>query len=214
MGEIYAAPIRHSWPTACRSRPHHGNRGSSPPARPRWSVRDILWKVASEMGKLDAVEKDLNGFKANLANPAVEQLLQNPSIPKSVKQEAVGKLMGKSGYADPTKNFFAILAENGRLSELENVIGKFSELQRAAKGEIECTVTVADELTAAQKKSLDASLQKAFGGGGKMSLDIVVKPEILGGLIVDVGDKHINMSILSRIQQLSQVLMQPISQNA
>jgi len=122
--------------------------------------------------------------------------------------------MEKSGYADETKNFMAIVAENGRLSELGNVISKFEELQRAAKGEIECTVTLADEPTAAQQKSLKASLLKAFGGsaGGAMSLDIQVKPEILGGLIVDVGDKHINMSILARIQQLSNVLNQPIAQ--
>jgi len=47
--------------------------------------------------------------------------------------------------------------------------------------------------------------------GSKVSISYTVKPEILGGLIVDVGDKHINMSILSRIQQLQQVLNQPIA---
>merc|ERR1711935_1048680 len=118
--------------------------------------------------------------------------------------------MGKSGYCDATKNFFAITAENGRLGDLADIMGKFEELQRAAKGEIFAGITVADELTAAQKKSLEKSLGSFMSKGSKVSISYTVKPEILGGLIVDVGDKHINMSILSRIQQLQQVLNQPI----
>merc|ERR1711934_1104620 len=170
-----------------------------------------LWKVASEQGKLAAVEKDLANFKGHLGVPAVQQLLTNPSIPADAKNAAVEALTEKMGYADCTNNFFKILAENGRLAELEAVMGKFDEIQRAAKGEIYAEVTVADELTAAQKKSLEKSLKSFMSEGSKMSLDIKVKPEILGGLIIDVGDKHINMSILARIQQLSNLLKQPIA---
>merc|ERR1711988_50521 len=169
-----------------------------------------LWKVAADAGSLPAVEKDLSSFKSVSSNPAVEQLLGNPSIPRNTKVAAVEALMKKSGYAEPTKNFFALLAENGRLDELMNIIGKFESLQRAAKGELNAEITVADELTAAQKKSLEKSLKKfvetSGGSAAKLSLDIKVKPEILGGLIIDVGDKHINMSILARIQQLQNLL--------
>merc|ERR1712196_533484 len=147
-----------------------------------------LWKIASEQGKLGAVEKDLANFKGSMGSPAVQQLLSNPSIPKNAKIAAVEALMEKTSYADCTKNFFKILAENGRLSELESVMGKFDEIQRAAKGEIYAEVTVADELTAAQKKSLEKSLKAFTEGGSKFSIDYKVNPEILGGLIVDVGD--------------------------
>jgi len=40
--------------------------------------------------------------------------------------------------------FAAVLAENGRLNEFENISAKFEELQRAAKGELHAEVTVAD----------------------------------------------------------------------
>ena len=80
-----------------------------------------------------------------------------------------------------------------------------------SSGEIFAEITVADELSAAQKKSLEKSLGSFMSKGSKVSISYTVKPEILGGLIVDVGDKHINMSILSRIQQLQQVLNQPIA---
>merc|ERR1712086_778966 len=142
-----------------------------------------LWKVASEKSELAAVEADLNGFKG---------------------------CMGESGYAESTQNFFSVLAENGRLNEFENISAKFEELQRAAKGELHAEVTVADELTAAQKKSLEKSLNAFMDKGQKLSLSVTVNPEILGGLVVNIGDKHINMSIQARIQQLQNVLAAPM----
>merc|ERR1711937_347364 len=165
-----------------------------------------LWKVASASGSTAQVEKDLADFKTHLSAPAVDQLCNNPSIPKNAKKAAVEALMKKTGYADATKNFFAIAAENNRLGDLDSIIGKFGELQRAAKGEVFAEVTVADELTAAQKKALEKSLKSFVAKGAKVSLSVTVKPEILGGLILDVGDKHINMSILARIQQLQNVI--------
>merc|ERR1711959_848999 len=169
-----------------------------------------LWRVATEKGEIAKVEKDLGAFKSHMGTEAVQQLLSNPSIPKHSKIDAVSALMEKSGYSESTKNFFAIVAENGRLKETESIIEKFEELQRAAKGEMYAEVTVADELTAAQKKSLQKSLNAFITKGQKLSMNVQVKPEILGGLIVDVGDKHINMSILARIQQLQQLINQPI----
>merc|ERR1711865_274915 len=170
-----------------------------------------LWKVASEKGELAKVEADLANFQGAMGSEVVKQLLTNPSIPKLAKKAAVNDLMKKVGYAESTKNFFFILAENGRLAEFAKIMGKFDELQRAAKGEVHAEVTVADDLTAAQKKSLEKSLKGLMGGSAKMSLEVKVKPEILGGLIIDVGDKHINMSILARIQQLQNVINMPIA---
>merc|ERR1712224_91479 len=170
-----------------------------------------LWKVASEKGEIAKVEKDLGSFKTQLGNDAVSQLLNNPSIPKKAKMEAVTALMKKSGFSESTQNFFSLLAENGRLNETASIISKFEEIQSAAKGEIYANVTVADELTSAQKKSLEKSLKAFMTKGQKLSLQVEVKPEILGGLIVDVGDKHINMSILARIQQLQNLINQPLA---
>merc|ERR1711998_407419 len=79
-----------------------------------------LWRVASSKNEVAAVEKDLASFKA------------------------VEALMEKAKYSDSTKQFFLTIADNGRLNELGNIMGKFEEIQRAAKGEIHAEVTVAD----------------------------------------------------------------------
>merc|ERR1711939_269926 len=55
-----------------------------------------LWKVASEKGVLDKVEKDLGSFSGMTNQEAVAQLLHNPAIPKNSKISAVSALMEKS----------------------------------------------------------------------------------------------------------------------
>merc|ERR1711871_116084 len=152
-----------------------------------------LWKVAEEGGVTATVEKDLENFRKLFTNDAVNQLCNNPSIPKNAKTGAVKALM-----------------ENGRLGEVEAVIDAFASIQRAAKGEVYAEITVADELSAAQKKSLEKSLSSFVEKGSKVSVEYKVDPSILGGLVVDVGDKHINMSILARVQQLQNLINQPI----
>ena len=80
----------------------------------------------------------------------------------------------------------------------------------AADPKVYAEITVADELSAAQKKSLEKSLSSFVEKGSKVSVEYKVDPSILGGLVVDVGDKHINMSILARVQQLQNLINQPI----
>merc|ERR1712070_721088 len=145
-----------------------------------------LWKIASEKGELAKVEGDLSNFKGAMGSDAVQQLLNNPSIPKNAKQLAVEDLMKKTGYADSTKNFFCVLAENGRLGDTVDIMSKFDELQRAAKGELHAEVTVADELSKDQMKSLEKSLKCFMTKGQKLSLSVTVDPSILGGLVVNV----------------------------
>merc|ERR1712144_169838 len=62
-----------------------------------------LWKVAAEAKTLPKVEADLNSFKTLLGEPSVAQLLNNPSIPKNAKKDAVKEWMGKSGYVETTQ---------------------------------------------------------------------------------------------------------------
>jgi len=168
--------------------------------------------VASSKNEVAAVEKDLASFKAAMTpGSAAAELVTNPCIPRAEKFKAVEALMEKAKYSDSTKQFFLTIADNGRLNELGNIMGKFEEIQRAAKGEIHAEVTVADALTAAQQAALEKSLNSFITKGQKLSIEVNVKPEILGGLVVNIGDKHVNMSILARIQQLQNLINQPIA---
>merc|ERR1719331_2027016 len=107
-----------------------------------------LYSVAVRKGAVDAVEADLIALRGSLgSSKALSELVANPSIPKKAKVEAIDALNAKSGFADPTKNLLALMAENNRLSELENIADKYNEMLRAARGQIFAEVTVAEVTT-------------------------------------------------------------------
>merc|ERR1719408_1053039 len=166
-----------------------------------------LYTVAAREGAVDAVEADLVALRGALgSSKALSELVSNPSIPKNAKTEAIDALNAKSGFSDPTKNLLALLAENGRLSELENVADKYDELLRAARGQVFAQVTVAEELSKAQTASLEKSLGSFLTKGQSLTMSVKTDSSILGGLVVEIGDKHVDLSIMSRITKLQNEL--------
>merc|ERR1711907_484148 len=143
-----------------------------------------LYTVAARKGAVDAVEADLVALRGALGS-----------------SKALSELV-----SDPTKNLLALLAENGRLSELENVADKYDEMLRAARGQIFAEVTVAEDLSKAQTTSLEKSLGSFLTNGQTLTMSVKTDPSILGGLVVEIGDKHVDLSIISRITKLQNEL--------
>merc|ERR1712072_795033 len=166
-----------------------------------------LYTVATRNGAVDAVEKDLNTLRGALgSSKALNELVANPSIPQKAKADAIDALNKKSGFSDATKNLLALMAENNRLSELENIADKYDELLRAARDQIFADVTVAEELSKAQTASLEKSLGSLLTKGQTLTMSVKTDASILGGLVVEIGDKHVDLSILSRITKLQNEL--------
>ena len=72
------------------------------------------------------------------------------------------------------------------------------------KGEITAHVSAAKALTAAQEKSLAATLKKSTGKDVKIKT--TVDASLIGGLIVKVGSKMIDSSIKSKLSNLQNVM--------
>lgn len=122
----------------------------------------------------------------------------------SVLSEAVG--------GDKTlTNFLSVISENNRLALIPGIIEKFETLVNASKGLVEATVTSATEL---DKKTLNriqsAIAGSSFVGSGELKLNQKVNPDILGGLIVEVSERTVDVSVASKIARLNTLLNEPI----
>ena len=106
------------------------------------------------------------------------------------------------------KNFFGALAENNRLSVLEGVCEKFLVLMSAHKGEVELTITSAQPLDAKILRQLEAAVGKSqyVGQGKKLKVVPKVNPDIRGGLIVEIGDRTIDLSVASKMARMNKLL--------
>jgi len=165
-----------------------------------------LYTAAVKSNTLNAVEKDINDVKALMDQvPKFKAYLSNPIVKRSEKKADLDKV--SKGMSPTTRGFLALLAENGRLAELDKVVGTFRQIMDAERGVVAATVVSADPLTDDQLKTVEAQIKGSFLKAGQtLRLETREDPEILGGLQVQVGDKFLDLSVASQINQISKAL--------
>lgn len=164
---------------------------------------------------LSTVEKDLTSIQRVLSSndgSTIKQFLHNPTLQANDRKKGLDNMMSKLGQPNElTKNFFQVLGENGRLYETEKVIEDFLNLMSAHRGEMTITITSAQPLESSLQSRLETSLKKSNAAQSKtVRIKNVVKPNILGGLIVDFGDKTIDLSVLSRVNKMNALLHESV----
>ncbi|KJZ75074.1 hypothetical protein HIM_05560 [Hirsutella minnesotensis 3608] len=199
---------RHALPTSLPRRP----RRRAPACRgpPDGTYATALYTAASKSSTLDPTARAI----ASLGN-AVEkdakllQILSMPTLTPKDKEAIVTELAKLAGGRDETvKNFLETLAENNRLGLLQGVCAKFGEIMSAARGEVEMTVTSAQPLDNRTLSRLETAVAKSsyVGQGKKLKVTNSVNSDIVGGLVVEVGDRTIDLSVSSRIAKMNKLL--------
>lgn len=164
---------------------------------------NATYVAASKASALDAVENELNGIKLTAANsPAFSLFLENPLISRDEKEKTVEELM-KGKVSDVTLNLMLTLAGNARLADAPKIADTYSQLMKAARGEVDATIISADELTKTQLDTVAAAMKSQVGKDKKVVLTAEVDPSILGGLQVQIGDQFLDLSVGSKIDSIS-----------
>ncbi|KAG5341200.1 ATPO synthase, partial [Acromyrmex charruanus] len=169
-----------------------------------------LFSAATKQKALDAVEKDLISFQGLLKkDTTLIDFIKNPSISRKDKVEAFKAIGNKSGMNPTTENLLALLAENGRLAKLNVIINLYKLLMAANRGEVVCEVITASPLDADIKTKLESTLKRLLKKGETALLTTKVDPSIIGGMIISVGDKYVDMSIASKIKMYTDLIEIP-----
>lgn len=103
-----------------------------------------------------------------------------------------------------------LLAENGRLGRLQGIAKAFGEIMSAHKGQVNATVTTAKSLDAAQLKELTAVLQAFLKKGNTLLLETKVNPALIGGMVVVLGDRYIDLSISSKLNAFTNIVKETL----
>merc|ERR1712086_956863 len=129
------------------------------------------------------------GFQGVVAKDAnLREFMANPSIQKIEKKDVLKMVMDQAKASSVTSNFFGAMAENGRLPKMNAIIGAFDKLMASHRGEIICTVTTAKALDPTNTRALTAALK----------LELTVDPSIIGGMVVNIDDKYVDMSMATK----------------
>ncbi|CAG7983538.1 unnamed protein product [Penicillium salamii] len=189
-----------------------------------------LYTASSKSSALDQTARAIATLGETLkADKKLVNILGAPTLSNADKKSIVEELAKVAGAdkAGIVQNFLETLAENNRLGSLNGVCEKFGTLMGAHRGEIDLNITSAQELDAKTLTRLEKAVSKSeYSQGQKLKVVakvclismwcadlekkvltiIQVNPELVGGLVVEIGGRTVDLSVSSKIAKMNKAL--------
>lgn len=160
-----------------------------------------LADVALEQGAAEPIQKNLDDFCAALrGSPDLANFLTSPAVPRENKQAVIEKVAARIGAGEIFRNFLLVLANNRRTRLLPEIPSAFHAVLLERMGIAEAQVASAAELTAAQKKQLNAALERLTGK--KVEARYSLEPALMGGAVVRIGSTVYDGSVREQLDRL------------
>jgi F-type H+-transporting ATPase subunit delta len=163
---------------------------------------EAYFQLARDAGRIEAWGGDLARAAEMLEQPAVAEAMRNPRVPIGDRVRLVLNLT--DGLEEETRNLVRLLVERGRTGVLPAVLERYRALADEASGVTRVDVTAAVPLNQNLEREIRTALSQRLGG----SIHTTVRqdPSIIGGLIIRIGDRVIDSSVRTRLQQLRAAL--------
>lgn len=158
-----------------------------------------IFELAGEQGQVEEWAQRLAVVREVLTRPEARAVLANPSIAVQRRQEAASTFL-ESRVGPEGVNLARLVVGANRIGDLDGMIEEYDRLVDEAAGRIRATATAAVPLTAAENEALVSGLSRQLGR--EVRLDSLVDPAIIGGLVLRIGDRVIDASVATRLQQL------------
>jgi F-type H+-transporting ATPase subunit delta len=158
-----------------------------------------IFELAREEKQLDEWSQRLATIRAILENPQVRSIVANPSVPSEERLSVLDRL-DLPGVGPEGLNLMRLLVGNGRIEVIDQIAIEYESMADRQAGRVRATATTAIELSAADRGRFAKELSDKLGE--EVLLELRVDPEILGGLVLQVGDRLYDASVAGRLQQL------------
>ncbi len=166
---------------------------------------DALFGVAKKMGKLDTIREQLGQFADALAdNREMQLFFFSPYFSSAEKADGLEKAIG--GAEPELVNFLELLIEKHRMPVLFRIRRQFDSLWDTENKRLGVTVTSAVELDPEVAQRIGSEIEQQTGE--TVELESRVDPDILGGLVVQVGNMVLDTSIRNRLEKLRKSVAQ------
>lgn len=160
---------------------------------------EALFEVGRDKGKLDALQQQLAQFADEVdRNRELQVFFFSPYLSTAEKQEGIERAI--SGAEPELTNFLELLVDKHRMTEVFRIRREFDELWKHENRRLDVTVTSAVELDQSVVEKIGQEVERQTGE--KVDLSSRVDGEILGGIVLQVGNMVLDASIRSRLEKL------------
>lgn len=160
-------------------------------------------QVQSDKTAMAQYGDDLARLAGLLENaPELTKIFRNPIFGVEEKRGVIIKVLDKVAPCAMVRNFCLLLADKNRLAFLPEINASYGILLDSAQGVLRGKLVTAVKLSDAVQKNVVDKLQNE--SGQKVVLDYEVDQEIIGGLMLKIGDKVLDASIRAQLQILKE----------
>lgn len=162
---------------------------------------NALADIAVQQGAGPAALKQVGDFADVYAESAeLRNFLASPAVDHEDKHQVIEKIAARMGVSKIVRNFLFVIVDHGRTALVPEIVAAFRTVMRQRQGITEAEIATATELSAGQKTELASTLERLTGK--RVEAKYSLRPELLGGAVVRVGDTIYDGSVRTRLEEL------------
>jgi F-type H+-transporting ATPase subunit delta len=164
---------------------------------------NALFEAARDRDRLETVREQLQQVvEAEAQVPELRELLRNPQLDPRARAAALEDVLGDAD--ELLRNFLLVLADKGRTGQLEEIARELERLIARHEGIVHAELTTAVELSDDEARTLLAQIEEA--SGRKVEATRNVDPDLIGGIVLQVGSHRLDASVRGRLERLRRQL--------
>ena len=166
-----------------------------------------LYELSKENSELDKVEDEMKKLNKLLDSSAdFKEMILNPTVAKDDKKNVIFKIADQNNFSKTFKKFLGFIAIKNRIFFLGKIIESFISLVSTSKGELKAKLVSSKELSKAELEKIRSELSKDFQS--PIKIDYKYEPNLIGGLIIQVGSVMVDASIKTKLRQLQKSMIE------
>lgn len=165
-----------------------------------------MFDIAKEQHKMDEYGTELKAVRDTMQlNPELKKFIHHPLVPPQSKKETLYAIFADD-VSPVVLQFLYVMIDRRREAAIIAAIDGFIDLARAAQNIEVAKIRLVKPLSAEEEKQLVASLEKMTGK--HIEPLYYMDPSIIGGMIVQIGDRLIDGSLKRQLTDMQHSLLQ------
>ena len=166
-----------------------------------------LYELSKENSELNKVEEGMKSLK-KLLNEShdFKEMILSPTVAKEEKRNVLYTIADKNNFSKILKKFLGFIVIKNRLFFLSRIIDSFLNLISNSRGELKAKLVSSKKLSIEEQKKIQSELSKDLKS--QLNIDYEYDPDLIAGLIIQVGSVMIDTSIKTKLIKLEKNMVE------
>jgi len=164
-----------------------------------------LLALGQEDGNFETYGQELAAFVKVAAESRLIDALTNPLYPTEVRHKLLEAVLDKAGPSKMVRNFLGLLHDKGRIGQLAAISAHLQVLVDEVKNVKRATIVTAGPISEAVQQQVRTTLERLTGH--TVFIESKVDPDIIGGIVAQVGDLTLDGSVKTQLKNLKESLI-------